>query len=635
MAIDSTFVTEIARNVVLPLMEIADELGLDHCKNLHLNVSNQLQDLDVALVGMYSSGKSSVLNTLFALGKSQKLPVKRVPTTMRMWRLEYGPKTTIQAKNHEHQIVRSFEMPELKNLRPEDPIFENITFFEADVDSVYLKHNKELVFWDTEGLDAPIGKGLKEEDYTRIRDAEILVWVCDRKTTKSGVDEFKIFCKDNPFAMVFVIMTNAEGSEKDYFHQHKEEWLGEWRAQLENVVKDDVHYLTLECKQAQAAIDAAFKQLDKSEWGQLVLGKELLDKIEPQVQDELLESGVIKLWAYFRDIRKQEQSLKSLALRKRLSSTIIELQIEIRKKCAMVKEDITKIRKEIESAETKLADLPRVYDDNGVINESEKIITHSFRSQKPYTEQAIQECLRDIREQANKLDVWKWTDNTVKNVTDVIFNSWKCSINQVFTKKSRELIIQKRWEICEEHFKICISDAKRKLNDQIPKIIEEELVKFLKKIRKEIHRIHESYGVKYDQSRYPVVIDRRPIRESVEKLINWTHLLSIDISKYELVQYDNPKPDGVGWLADDMLNKFLKEDNYANVLETITSLLCERCEQFQKTMNDFIEDMIRNDLKDKRLKLKNKKTNLKTWENYSTVLKRADATLKNNTKVKT
>jgi ribosome biogenesis GTPase A len=140
-------------NFAREVAAVASEWAVDMPLNLVERVTRQVEHFDIAVIGHYNAGKSTLLNTVLALPENDCLPVGPLPTTRLPWKLVFGSDRMIRGYRENGSEAFSSGLDEINS--PEFAAlcegYDDMTFIQASIESQMLAL-PGLAIWDTPGI---------------------------------------------------------------------------------------------------------------------------------------------------------------------------------------------------------------------------------------------------------------------------------------------------------------------------------------------------------------------------------------------------------------------------------------------------------------------------------------------------
>lgn len=200
---------------------LGKSIGVDSNEDSNLRALIDKTTFDIAFVGEFTAGKSSILNAL--LGQDL-LPTNLLPTTARITYISYSEKQGIKItfKDGSYKHVE-FDIQYLKLLAAKNPdLVENIDKIEIFLDNPLLKDNIRLI--DTPGTnDTDINR--VEITYNLLPRVDAVIYVSVYPVTASNLEVFRTHIAGNRIKNLFVVLNkidllgvNAESAINDALH---------------------------------------------------------------------------------------------------------------------------------------------------------------------------------------------------------------------------------------------------------------------------------------------------------------------------------------------------------------------------------------------------------------------------------
>jgi|GEM_PF-4317060 len=211
------------------------------------------QTLRVAVLGIFSAGKSSLINALLGETDESFLPVGNLPVTAALIELRHGPNIaiTLQSTSHESRTISLEEFRSLsdqsalarqaisqhKGIERLDPALA----FASTTERLIITHPapllREMTLFDTPGFNS--GFDLHELVTEQvIGAADVVLWVFNATKTGSATDINELQHIERGVGKAIGVLNRI-----DEIRPKRERSLERWQAELEDVVSDAKHHL--------------------------------------------------------------------------------------------------------------------------------------------------------------------------------------------------------------------------------------------------------------------------------------------------------------------------------------------------------------------------------------------------------
>jgi hypothetical protein len=175
-----------------------------------------IEYLDLFIMGSYSDGKSTFLNAFLMLDKVN-LPTGFRPTTSRPWRLSYGNRPEIWGLDAAGKKLFAKSWEEIKGYQ-KIRVNQQPEYYDAQICSEVI-NVKDVVIWDMPGFDDPERVYDPERAVEFIKRHELAIFVCCWES-HGNLDEILKQLFEAGQHEFYVIVTNARNNEEFAERRH-------------------------------------------------------------------------------------------------------------------------------------------------------------------------------------------------------------------------------------------------------------------------------------------------------------------------------------------------------------------------------------------------------------------------------
>ena len=188
------------------LEELTKDLKIEWNKDSFLTRIAHKTTFDIAVVGEFSAGKSTLINALLGV---DLLPTLLKPTTARITYISYSenPKINLIMKNGEKK-KHSFDVTFLKSLIAENAsLVSEIEYIEVFLDNQLLKNSIRII--DTPGTNDTDEQRVAVT-YGLLPEADAVIYVTIHPVTSSNVQVFKEHILGNNIKNIFFVLNKID-----------------------------------------------------------------------------------------------------------------------------------------------------------------------------------------------------------------------------------------------------------------------------------------------------------------------------------------------------------------------------------------------------------------------------------------
>lgn len=431
------------------------------------------ENMDIVVIGSYSDGKSTFLNTLLMLDQVL-LPTGSRPTTAKPWRLSYGNRTTVWGMKADGRKIFEKGWKEIiQSQKSEDD--NQLDYYDVQISSRVIDV-KNIVIWDMPGFDDHTHLYDPQEAEELIQRHEVVIFICCWENHNKLDDILKNIFEAGHYT-INVILTNAKNNENfaDRRHHYLEKMRGHFQSKLPGASFKIYALDSVQAMRCQKRLDQFAHDLDQAVHDFLE-HKDLETIIKnwtaelQNILEELQQSGIIEVRRAVKEIIEDADKIidqRICQMLQRVLGSIIEA-ISIRR------EEYQKQLTSLQQQHARLCEKRRHslghFEQKDVILRLDQELVQYFDRQKNKLAQNFLGDIQEFRSQAKPGRLWGifhpfWGDKEAKEAQNLFrLMSIHClrRARETICKMAEELPITFRQGLA-----MIFQEEKSRLNNQL------------------------------------------------------------------------------------------------------------------------------------------------------------------------